>query len=131
MSKYSDDTPLDGMVPSKSNYMSKEDAGEDGLDLTIKGFAQETVGDGPDADERTVCYFEQDVKPMVINKTNMHRIGHITGAKTAGEARGKKINVFNDPFVEFGGKMTGGLRIRPVQVAGGRAEGVSDDGPNW
>lgn len=110
--KFDDNTPLGEMVPSKSNYLAKEDAGEAGINLTIKGFTRETVGEGSDADVRTVCYWVEDAKPMVINKTNMNRISTITGANTAGEAKGHKVNVYNDKFVEYGGKMIGGLRIR-------------------
>jgi len=30
------------------------------------------------------------------------------------EARGKKIVVFNDPTISFGGKITGGIRLKKV-----------------
>jgi hypothetical protein len=110
-----EDINLDSLVPTQSKYLTKEDAGEDGINLTIAGFKIETVGQGADADERCVLHFaEAEVKPMVINKTNMNRIKHVTKAETTGQACGKLINVYNDPMVEFGGKLTGGLRIRPA-----------------
>lgn len=112
---FDENTPLDSLVPSESKYLAKEDVGEAGKNLTIKGFTRETVGHGADADERTVMHFTEEVKPMVINKTNMARLGVITKARTAGEAAGKKINVYNDPMIEFGGKIVGGIRLRPVQ----------------
>ena len=108
------DIPLDSLVPSQSKYLAKEDAGKEGLNLTIKGFSVERVGHGSDADDRCIMHFAEDVKPMVVNKTNMGRIKHFTGATTTGEARGKKINVYNDETVEYGGQMIGGLRIRAV-----------------
>ena len=49
---------------------------------------------------------------MVLNKTNLNRLGRATGASNAGEAIGKKVNVYHDPDVEFGGKMIGGIRLR-------------------
>lgn len=106
------DIPLDSLVPSESKYLAKEDVGEAGMNLTIAGFKIDTVGQGENADQRCIMGFVEDVKPMVVNKTNMRRIKHITGAETTGQARGKKINVYSDPLVEFGGKLVGGLRIR-------------------
>ena len=109
-----DDVSLDSLVPTKSEYLTKDDVGEQGLNLTINGFSMAEVGQGQDADQRCILHFnEADTKPMVVNKTNMNRIKHITGAETTGQARGKRVNVYNDPMVEFGGKLTGGIRIRP------------------
>jgi len=106
---------LDKLVPSESKYLAKEDAGTEGLNLTIKGFKRETVGSGKDADERAVIYFEEDVKPMVLNKTNKNRIKHYLGVSTSEEAAGKVINAYNDPDVEYGGEIIGGLRLRGAQ----------------
>ena len=107
------DVPLDQLVPSESKYLSKEDVGEQGMNLTIAGFSITKVGQGADADDRCILHFnEGNVKPMVVNKTNMARIKHVTGAETTGQARGKAINVYHDPMVEYGGKLVGGLRIR-------------------
>lgn len=104
------------LVPSKSKYLSKDDVGEDGVDLTIRGFKREVVeGDNGDEDKTVLYFVEPGYKPMILNKTNSNRLGIATGVATAGEARGKVVNVFNDPFVEFGGKVTGGLRIRKAQ----------------
>lgn len=111
-----EDISLDSLVPSKSNYLAKEDVSETGVVLTIKGFKIESVGSGSDADDRCVMYFmEDEYKPMVVNKTNMQRIKHVTKAETTSQARGKLVCVYNDPMVEFGGKLTGGIRIKPVQ----------------
>lgn len=128
------DIPLDSLVPTKSDYLSKEDVGEQGMNLTIAGFKMEMVGNGADADNRCVMAFQEpDVKPMIVNKTNMNRIKHITGAETTGQAVNKVVNVYNDPMVEFGGKLTGGIRIRPAaapaQVPGQQAPDDMSDLP--
>jgi len=72
-------------------------------------------------------HFEEDVKPMVLNRTNAQLVAVATGAKVAGEARGKRIVVFNDPTVSFGGKITGGLRIK--KIAGAPKSPKMDDVP--
>lgn len=108
---------FDSLVPSNSNYLSKADVGEDGVVLTIKGFRNEAVKTDDGDEEKIVMHFMEEVKPMILNRTNSQLIGVCTGAKTAGEARGKQIVVFNDPTVGFGGKITGGLRIKKVAGA--------------
>jgi hypothetical protein len=102
------------LVPSKSKYLAKEDAGEDGLILTVKGVRMETLETDEGNEDKVVLHFQENVKPMVLNRTNAQLLGLATGAKTAGEAKGKKIVVYSDPTVVFGGKPVGGLRIKKV-----------------
>ena len=103
---------FDQLVPSESKYLRKDDVPEDGVNLTIKGFKRETLkGDAGD-EEKTILYFAEEYAPMVLNKTNASRLSIATGVKTAGEARGKVVCVYNDPMVEFGGRIVGGLRIK-------------------
>ena len=106
------------LVPKVSNFLSKEDAGEDGVILTIKGFTMETVK-GDDGDEQKVAmhFVEDGYKPMILNNTNSNILAKITGAATAGEARGKQVVVYDDITVSFGGKVTGGLRLKKVAGA--------------
>lgn len=106
------------LVPTNSNYLKKDDVGEDGVILTIKGFKQETIkGDSGDETKIVMYFMEDDYKPMVLNNTNATILGKITGCQTAGEARGKQVVVYDDPTVSFGGKNTGGLRLKKVQGA--------------
>lgn len=105
---------FDDLVPKNSKYLTKEEVGEDGTILTIKGFNVETIKSDDGDEDKVVMYFEEDVKPMVLNRTNSQLLGVITGVKRAGEARGKKIVVYNDPTVGFGGKITGGLRLKKI-----------------
>ena len=105
---------FDQLVPSNSKYLSKADVGEDGVVLTIKGFRMETLESDDGNEEKTVLHFVEDVKPLVLNRTNSQLVGVCTGAKTAGEAKGKQIVVYNDPTISFGGKVMGGLRIKKV-----------------
>ena len=106
---------LDELVPSTSKYLAKEDVGIVGQNLTIARFTRETVGTGSDADERAVLHWQEEFKPMVLNKTNKNRIKHYLDAKTSEEVIGKTVNVYNDPDIEFGGEIVGGLRIRGAQ----------------
>ena len=103
------------LVPSKSKYLAKDDVGEDGMILTVRGVRMETLETDDGSEDKVILHFmEKDVKPMVLNRTNAQLLGIATGAKNASEARGKKIVVFNDATVSFGNKVTGGLRIKKV-----------------
>lgn len=118
---------FDQLVPSNSKFLTKDDVGEDGLVLTIKGFRMETLKGDDSEEDKMVLHFMEDIKPMVLNRTNAQLVGVCTGAKTAGEARGKQIVVYNDPTVSFGGKITGGLRIKKVTGAPKAAPKVKDE----
>lgn len=117
MSTNLNDLSFDQLVRSKSKYLSKDDVGDAGKVLTIKGFKSETIDSDEGEETKIVMYFVENVKPMVLNRTNSQLIGAATGAKTAGDARGKKIRVYNDPMITFGGKVTGGLRIKKADAA--------------
>ena len=124
------DMNLDDLVPTTSKYLAKEDVGT-GMNLTIAGFKRQTVGQGADADERAVMYFKEDVKPMVLNKTNKNRLKHYLGGNTTEQVIGAVINVYNDPDIEFGGEIVGGLRIRAKveeqKIAPPRMDDFDDD----
>jgi len=129
------DMSFDQLVPSESKYLSKSDVGEDGLILTVKGFRMEAIKGDEGEEEKIVLHFREAVKPMILNRTNAQLMAIATGSSKAGDAVGKQIVVFNDPTVSFGGKVTGGLRIKklagaPRQAAAPVAAGF-DDEPNF
>jgi hypothetical protein len=106
------------LVPTNSKYLKKEEVGDDGVILTIKGFKQEMVeGDNGQDEQKLIMYFEENYNPMVINRTNAQLLAIATGAANAGEARGKEIIVYNDPTISFGNKVTGGIRIKKLAGA--------------
>jgi len=110
---------FDDLVPTVSKYLKQQDVGEDGVILTIRGFKQEELeSDDGTTELKVILYFQEDgYKPMVLNKTNAQLLGKATGVAKAGDAKGKKIVVYSDPSVGFGGKLTGGLRIKKVAGA--------------
>lgn len=123
----SDETSLDAAVPSESKYLRKEDVTEEGVIVTIKGIAEETIEADGEQKKKAVMYFVENLKPMVLNVTNRELIKLATGARNSGEARGKKIVVYNDPSVPYAGKIVGGLRIRKAQGQPKPAAAVDTD----
>lgn len=121
---------LDEMVKSKSEYLKKEDVGEAGKNLTISGFKRVKV-DGEHGEEEKIAMFfaEEGYKPMLLNITNKNRLKAATGETTSEGVKGKTVNVYNDPMVDFGGKIVGGLRIRPATNGASQTATTDDDIP--
>ena len=121
-----DDMSLDQAVPRQSNFLAKEDCP---LTVTIAGMASTEIEGDHGIERRTILKFQEDVKPLVLNQTNKELLKHATGATTVGGLKGKRIEVYNDPSIMFGGKMVGGIRVRaaqqPAQLAPG-GENVDD-----
>lgn len=101
------------MVESK--YMKKEDfADGDGIG-TIKGVRQDNLAkDGEPPKMRWVIGFAEYQKPMVLNITTIRVLEQTFGGETD-QWRGNKVTIFVDPNVSFGGKVVGGLRLRPLK----------------
>lgn len=111
------------MIPSKSEYLQKGDVGESGRDLTVAGFKRTEI----DGEKKVLLLFaEEGFKPLVLNKINAQRLVAVTGSSDTDSVKGKKINVYVDPMVEFGGKIVGGLRINKAKGAVA-AEESNDD----
>lgn len=100
----------------QSKYLTKEDAGEAGKDLTIQTVVMEQVGEDSQGhpEMKAVIYWMEPQKPMVCNVENFQRISRITGQGDTDFWPNTRICVYNDPFVSFGNRQTGGLRVRPV-----------------
>jgi len=126
------DMTFDQLVPSKSDYLKKEDVGI-GVALTIRGFKREMIeGDHGDEEKTIMGFVEPGYKPMILNRTNASLLAVATGTNNVGEAIGKKIWVFNDPTIPFGGKVVGGLRIDKIDrhVATTGAAPIASE-PDW
>jgi len=94
----------------KGKYLRGADL-EDDVDLTIKDVEMQLI-DKEDLDTKPVVSFE-DGKPMVLNGVNWDAIQEMYGEDTDGW-RGKKIRLWFNPSIEFGGKRVGGIRVRGI-----------------
>lgn len=87
----------------------------DGKDivLTIKTLTKEMVtGAGGREEQLLVCRFFEDVKPMILNKTNCKIIEDIYKTPYVEEWIGKKIQLYVQSGIKFGKEVTDALRIR-------------------
>lgn len=79
--------------------------------LTIKSFRDEKVVNGGKNDTCTVCYFEQPVKPMILNITNKKTLCKLYKTKDTEKLTGKNVLIGVDSVSAFG-DVFDALRIR-------------------
>ena len=97
-----------------SKFLKKEDVGAGSL-VTIRSIGKQNVAmDGAEEDIKFILHFDEFEKPLVLNSTNAQVIAKISSADDDIENAwvGVKIVLYNDPNVSFGGKITGGIRVR-------------------
>lgn len=83
--------------------------------LTIARVTLEELGKGADKDTKPVLHFQEIEKTMSINQTNAKNIAKITGSDNTDDWAGKKIVVYWNPDIEFGGETVGGIRVRAMK----------------
>lgn len=94
----------------QSKYLKQSDVTPPVL-ATIDRLNRENVAPEGDEEIKPVLYFSGDLKPFVVNWTNLQLIAEFLGEETDDWA-GKQIVLFNDPNVSYAGKRTGGIRVR-------------------
>lgn len=103
-----------------SKYLKKEDFPEPAL-CTVKDVKKENVSlPSQPKKERGVVYFQEYDKGMVMNSTNLKRAEKAMGSDDTDNWVGKKLVVYVDDEVEFGGEVVGGLRVRAPKTTAGK-----------
>jgi hypothetical protein len=98
----------------QSKFLRKEDFDEDRV-MTIKGVKLEDMP-GDDGQQKWVLYFREEAKGMALNVTTIRVLEKAFGDDSDMWV-GKKVMVYVDPNVSFGGRVVGGLRLRPPKGA--------------
>ena len=91
---------------------------EDGKDLilTIRNVRQEVViGSDGKKDECIVCYFQENVKPMILNTTNCKTIEKLTGTPYIEKWAGHRIQIGVEKVKAFG-DVVDALRVKKKAV---------------
>jgi len=78
---------------------------------TISDVEMELVGQGADQKRKPVLYFEGDIKPMVLNRTNFETLADAFGDSDGWP--GHKIKIYA-ARTQFGGKSMDGIRVEPI-----------------
>jgi hypothetical protein len=99
------------MLPS--SYLKQSDFDENGLICTVARVEQKNVAREDEPPEhKWVVYFAEFEKAMVLNSTNINGLAKACDSDDTDDWPGKEVVVYVDPTVGFGGKVTGGLRIK-------------------
>jgi hypothetical protein len=96
----------------ESKFLKKEDVGA-GVLLTVVGVVQKNVAkEGADPELKWCLLFKEEQKPLVLNSTNIQLCEQVFGSDDTDHWTGKRIVLYTDPNVSFGGKIVGGIRVR-------------------
>jgi hypothetical protein len=95
-------------------YLCKEDVLQP-LTATISNVNHQEIGSGDETEVKVVMEFNGDTKPMVLNGTNWDTLETAFGEDSDAWI-GKTVTLYNDPNVMYGGKKTGGVRVRVDRV---------------
>lgn len=109
----------------ESKFLKKEDVEPPKL-VTIRGFAQQNAGRDDAPEMKWTMSFIELGKPMVMNSTNLQLVAQALASDDTDHWIGKQVVLYNDPSVQFQGKLVGGIRIRapkkrPVPISSANA----------
>ena len=93
-------------------YLKKEDLSEP-INTTLLWVKEEKVtAPGKGTKTRLVAYFDGLSKGLVINMANAETLAELTGTDDYEKWADTTVQLYVDPDVKYGGKKTGGIRIR-------------------
>ncbi len=123
---------INQMIESK--YLKQSDVDGE-VEVTIVKIGQLNVArDDEQPEMKWAARFQELPKPMVLNSTNLQLLAKACGSEESDDWIGKKVTIYADPNVSFGGKLVGGLRIKlPIKAAtkktGSKFDDMADDIP--
>jgi hypothetical protein len=103
---------------TSSKYLKGSDFKEPALCVIADVKKQNVAKDNEPPKYRGVMFFEGHEKGLVLNTTNLKRAAKACNSENTDDWIGKKVVVYFDDEVEFGGEQVGGIRLRaPRQAA--------------
>ena len=117
----------------ESKYLKQSDIDGEVI-ATIQKIGRGNVAQEDQPEElKWMVKFAEFKKPMVLNSTNIQLLEKICGEDTD-DWPGKEVILYVDPNVSFGGKLTGGIRVKSAKPAAapkraGTVQEMEDDIP--
>jgi hypothetical protein len=97
-------------------YLRREELSEAGAVYKVVSVTEEPVSLGNGESEKKWILTLSDLKPLILNTTNIKRAVAAFGSQETNDWIGKSIVAYNDPNIEYGGKLVGGVRLRAVPL---------------
>lgn len=99
-------------------YLKQEDFEPEKV-MTIKGANYFMLKKDDGTEEKKVgIIFEEDPRPLIMNKTNWADLGNILGSTDSDDWIGQKATFYRDPNVRFGSKVVGGIKVKEAPQDG-------------
>jgi hypothetical protein len=96
----------------ESKFLKQTDVGA-GMLMTVESCEQHNVAmQGAEPEMKWCLTFAESDKPLVLNSTNIQLCERVFGSDDTDQWIGKKVVLYTDPNVSFGGKVVGGIRVR-------------------
>lgn len=119
----------------ESKFLKQSDLDGE-VEVTIVKIGQLNVArEDQEPELKWAAKFEEFKKPMVLNSTNIQLLAKACGSEESEDWLGKKVIIYADPNVSFGGKLVGGLRVKlPIKQGSakkpvGKFDDMEDDIP--
>lgn len=111
-----------------STYLKAGDLQGRTVSVVISDLKFETLGQGADAEQKAILYFQGKEKGLVLNKTNANIISQVYGDETD-DWIGMEIELYT-AMVQFQSNMVEAIRVRipRKRAANGRPEPVITSG---
>jgi len=96
----------------ESKFLKQSDIGT-GVLMTVRGCNPHNVAkEGAEPEQKWCLEFEESDKPLVLNSTNIQLCERIFASDDTDYWVGKRLVLYVDPTVSYGGKVIGGIRVR-------------------
>lgn len=95
-------------------FLKREDVTEEGWVHKVVSVVSQSLSMANGESETKWVLTLEELKPLILNTTNIRRCVAAFGTQETDEWIGRSIVVYDDPEIEFGGKIVGGVRLRAV-----------------
>jgi len=99
---------------STGKYLKSDSLSEEGSIHKVLSCTEEQLKADDGQMERKWILNLSGLKPLILNATNTRRCVAAFGTAETDDWVGQEIIAYCDPTIEFGGKIIGGVRLRPV-----------------
>ena len=113
-------------VISTGKYLKRESVTAEGEVHKVIKCAEEEINASDGGTETKWILYLSDLKPLIMNATNIRSAVAAFASSETDTWPGKKIIVYDDESVEFGGKVVGGVRLRAIPAKGKKPTSVDD-----
>jgi len=80
--------------------------------------------------DHNIAYFNEAIKPMVLNATNSKVIQKFAGSPFVEDWNNIVVELYIDKNIKFGGDIVSGVRVRPTQPSNTKPT-LNPSSPNW